>query len=319
MRTKRDEPRPLPGDPGPRPFTLREHARLVYRTVHTSLETRRERRRGVGLLGLARSIFPAVRDPVFLLGSPRSGTTFLGACFEGLPSFSYHFEPVATKAATRAVWSGAWSERGSAAYFRRVYRWLLRLHCEGGRRFVEKTPRIVFIGDFLARTFPNAKFVHIVRDGRDVAVSWAEKPWLRRDSAGSGRYEAGGYPCGPYPHFWVEPDRVRAFCETTDAHRCAWGWRRHVEAGLDLESALGPGRVLRVRYESLAKDPEEESRRIAAFLGGLTPEDLDGLLNATRRVRSGSIGRWRTLLSELDTALVTGECGNLLKSLGYDD
>ena len=126
-----------------------------------------------------------------------SGTTFLGSCVGRMPEVSYHFEPRLTKAAARCVYDGSWSERRCATVFRVYYASLLLAGLHGGRRFAEKNPENSFIVPFLAQVFPDAQFVHIMRDGRDAAVSHAEQPWLAAASAGSGRRGRGGQLWGP--------------------------------------------------------------------------------------------------------------------------
>lgn len=56
----------------------------------------------------ARALDPRLRRPVFIIGAPRSGTTFLGNSLGRLPEISYHFEPRLTKAAARCVYDGSW-------------------------------------------------------------------------------------------------------------------------------------------------------------------------------------------------------------------
>ena len=132
----------------------------------------------------AHALDPRLHRPVFIIGAPRSGTTFLGNCIGRLPEISYHFEPRLTKAAARCVYDGSWSERRSAMVFRLSYSALLLAALDGGIRFAEKNPENSFVVPFLASAFPAAQFVHIVRDGRDAAVSHAEQPWLAAASAG---------------------------------------------------------------------------------------------------------------------------------------
>ena len=114
-------------------------------------------------------------------------------------------------------------------FFRMVYRWLMRIYLDGDLRFAEKTPRNAIHVDFLVRQFPDAKFLHIVRDGRASALSGSKKPWMAAGAYQHGKkitYEPGGEVCGPFPRFWVEPNRAQEFLETTDIHRNAWAWRR---------------------------------------------------------------------------------------------
>src|SRR6516164_11867359 len=87
-----------------------------------------------------RALDPRLHRPIFIVGAPRSGTTFLGSCIARLPEVSYHAEPRLTKAAAQHVYEGVWSERSSAAVFRISYSALLLATLEGGRRFAEKNP-----------------------------------------------------------------------------------------------------------------------------------------------------------------------------------
>ena len=134
-----------------------------------------------------RALDPRLRRPVFIIGAPRSGTTFLGNSLGRLPGISYHFEPRLTKAAARCVYDGSWSARRGGTVFRLSYGALLLATLDGGYRFAEKNPENSFLVPFLAAEFPDAQFVHIVRDGRDATVSHAEQPWLHADSAAAVR------------------------------------------------------------------------------------------------------------------------------------
>ena len=49
----------------------------------------------------AQALDPRLHRPIFIIGAPRSGTTFLGSCLGRMPEVSYHFEPRLTKAAAR--------------------------------------------------------------------------------------------------------------------------------------------------------------------------------------------------------------------------
>jgi hypothetical protein len=254
---------------------------------------------------------------VFVLGAPRSGTTFLGSCVGSLPDVSYHFEPRVTKALAREVYRGGTPERRSARRFRTTYRLLQLAAGHGGRRFVEKTPENCFIVPFLRNTFPDATFIHIIRDGRDVAVSHAEQPWLSARSAGGRSRGRAGTTWGPWARWWVEPDRVEEFAAASDITRTAWAWRRFTEAALADLSALPAEQVLTVRYEDVVRDPESAAVTLATFLGH--PMPADSLRTALLRADPRSIGRWRAALDEQGRADVEREAGGLLRELGYLD
>ena len=293
--------------------------RLTVLTARGLVSDRRERRRERSghprRRPTAAVLSPRLREPVFVLGAPRSGTTFLGSCIGALPEVSYHFEPRVTKAAARQVFEGTWSERRAARVFRTSYRLLLLAAGDGGRRFVEKNPENCFVVPFLVRAFPDARFVQIVRDGRDVAVSHAEKPWLAAASAGSGRRGRGGQAWGPWARWWVEPERAAEFEAASDLTRTAWSWRRFTSAARTALAELPPERVLTVRYEELVTDPEQAARTLAAFFGHAEPPE--SLRAALARADAGSVGRWRGALDAEGLADVEREAGPLLRELGY--
>ena len=99
----------------------------------------------------------------------------------------------------------------------------------GKPRYADKTPHYVSHLSLLAARFPEARFVHVVRDGRDVALSLLDVPW--------------------------GPDTIE---------EAALHWRRRVLEG---RAAGLPGdRYREVRYEALVADPERELRALAAWL-----------------------------------------------------
>jgi hypothetical protein len=91
----------------------------------------------------------------------------------------------------------------------------------------------------LAQAFPGARFVHIIRDGREVAASWREA--------------------------WWGPEDV-----LVTAHE----WRRKIRRSRSTARRLPDGSVLEVRYASLVAQPQKELARIIDFLGESMHADL---------------------------------------------
>jgi hypothetical protein len=306
-----------------RPPTLQLNAwRLASLTARGVASDRRERgREGVPnsappSAGRAALLDLRLRAPVFVLGAPRSGTTFLGSCLGALPEVSYHFEPRVTKAAARQVYEGLWSEKHAARVFRSSDRILLLAAGEGGRRFAEKNPENCFIVPFLSRAFPDASFIQIIRDGRDVAVSHAEKPWLSSRSAESGQRGRSGQAWGPWARWWVEPERTEEFAQVSDVTRTAWSWRRYTDAARAHLADLPSERVLTLRYEDVVRQPDAAADSLAGFLGHETAPA--SLREAFARADPGSVGRWRRSLDDQALADVEREAGGLLRELGYE-
>jgi hypothetical protein len=167
---------------------------------------------------------------------------------------------------------------------------------QGKARWGDKTPGYVEHIDRLAGWFPDARFVHVVRDGRHVAASLAERSWGSR-TAVSGA-------------FW---------------------WVRKVRAGRRAGERLGPERYLEVRLEDLVAEPEVWVERLCTFLG----EAYDpSLLRYHERVAgsgrplpeqerhlvlppTAGLRDWRARLSDADAAAVEAVCSRALAELGY--
>jgi Sulfotransferase family len=265
-----------------------------------------------------RFMWPALERPIFLIGSPRSGTTFLGSCLSTLLEVSYHHEPIATKAAARYVYENEWSFDQSKAFYRSIYRWLLRIHGEGHLRFVEKTPRNCLIVPFLQQAFPKAQFIYLVRDGRDAALSHSQKPWLQAAMANSGKREPGGYLYGPYARFWVEQNRRSEFESTSDLHRCIWNWRVFNQHAIATLAMLSSQSLLRINYEDLVVTPQAVGETILRFLGIDNDQSRTALMQALQQARPDSVGAWQRQLSPAQIQLIHQEAGSCLATLGYN-
>jgi hypothetical protein len=173
---------------------------------------------------------------------------------------------------------------------------------QGKPRWGDKTPMYMQHLPLLARLFPEARFVHLIRDGRDAALSFL------------------GVPPGIMTRTWWQPRSAVDF---------ACQWRTEVEAAQRLGRRVGPERYLEVRYEALVADAPGELRRICAFANlpfedemlayagavdvSAKPHQQRLLQPPTRNVRD-----WRTDLAEEDARAFEGVAGDLLRRLGYD-
>lgn len=240
---------------------------------------------------------------VFVVGCPRSGTTFLGRALGSLPGFVDLGEVAPLKAAIPEL---AGADAGAAApRIRRTLDRTRRYGLVGARRAVEQTPETVFVAAAALRAYPRARVVHLVRDGRDVVCSLLERGWLNAARTGA---DDAGLAYGPSPRFWVEPGRREEFRTVSDARRAAWAWRRYVTAGRELgESAF------ELRYERLAAEPDAVAAELAASLDA--PEAP--LARALRAAHGASVGRHGADLTAEQLADVTAEAGETLEKLGY--
>jgi sulfotransferase family protein len=260
----------------------------------------------VGMRGgrarLAR-VLPREDRVVFVVGCPRSGTTFTGGALGAQPGWVDLGELPVLKAAVPELVELPAEEQ--AARVRRIVQRVRTLAGVGGLRGVEQNPETVFVLPAALRGFPQAWGVHVLRDGRDVVCSLLERGWLR--SGRTGRDDAG-QSYGRHARFWVEPERREEFEEASEARRAAWAWRRYVST-----ARIPSERVLELRYEGLVDDPAAEAERIAAALDG----DRDALARAFADAHGESVGRWRRDLTSEQLADVEAEAGDLLAALGY--
>src|SRR5262249_51872034 len=156
---------------------------------------------------------------VFVVGCPRSGTTFVGRAIGSLPGFVDFGEVT--------PWKAALPERPSAGELRTILERIRRIGLAWGLRGVEQTPETAHVLGAALEAYPQALAVHALRDGRDVVCSLLERGWLSADTEGR---DDARLPYGSQPRFWVEPERSEEFAQVSDARRCAWAWRRYVEA-----------------------------------------------------------------------------------------
>lgn len=259
----------------------------------------------------------AIRRPVFILGCPRSGTTFLGSLLGTLPAVSYYFEPPLLKYYTRLIYEGKVGLDDVRRVYSLVFRSLRFAVPGNGPRIVEKNPNHTWVAETLLKVFPDARFVLIERDGRDTALSLMKKPWHLRESAGCMQREPGGYLYGPHPHFYIEQERRQEYESASDLHRCIWIWRRHSEELMRLGSALPEESRFELRYEALVQDTQSSLGQLLAFLKEDDPISLGRATEAGKAASSASIGRWKNRLDAGDLDLIEREAGECLRALGY--
>jgi sulfotransferase family protein len=198
-------------------------------------------------------------------------------------------------------------ENGPPKHYARFVTEVFDLHGEiKGKRLVgEKTPRYVRHLPTLHELWPHARVVHLIRDGRDVALSVLE--WSRAER------NVGRFPT------WDE-DPV-----TTAALYWEWSVRLGREAG----ALIAPDRYYELRYEVLVADPERECRRLCDFLAlAYDPAMLRFHEGRTRskpglsakkawRPITAGLRNWREQMAPGDVARFETAAGELLDELGY--
>jgi hypothetical protein len=241
---------------------------------------------------------------IFVVGSPRSGTTFMGRVLGAQRGCVDLGEVKPIKAAIpRLV---ALPDENAARQFRRILERVRRLGFASRLRGVEQTPETSFVLGAALRAFPEGRAVHMLRDGRDVVASLLERSWLSDTRLGG--TDDVGQAYGGHARFWVEEDRREEFLRSSEATRAAWAWRRYATA-----ASASSERTLEVRYEELVADPRRVAERLAEHLD----LDADSLARSLSEAHGESVGRWQRDLTPEQVADVEREAGELLVRLGY--
>jgi len=187
----------------------------------------------------------------------------------------------------------------------------------GKPRWGDKTPAYMLAQVRIGRALPEARFIHLIRDGRDVALSQTE----------------------------------RALNEQPPRNEQAARWVRRIEKAREQAGKLGGERYMEARYEDLVRDPEPILRRICGFIeldfdpamltyyegAAQRLEEMVGELASDGRQAAqpegyrianhapttkppdpSKLDKWRREMSEDDRALYEGEAATMLKELGYE-
>ena len=170
----------------------------------------------------------------------------------------------------------------------------------------EKTPDYVRRLPLLHQLFPEAKIIHIIRDGRDVALSLMD--WATEKKG---------------------PGRMAMWNDSPLGTSALW-WAWQVRQGRDAAAQLKSGTYREVLYEQLVADPAGELQRLASFLGlpysdAMTrfhegKQRSDPKLSAKKAWLPATSGLrdWRSKLSDGDIALFESLSGDLLSDIGYN-
>ena len=166
-------------------------------------------------------------------------------------------------------------------------------------RWGDKTPSYVKEIERLHQVFPQAKFIHIIRDGRDVYLSLRRKKW-----------------------------------HGTTVEEIAEYWCEMVNAGIESGRALGHPYYLEVAYEDLVLKSEETLTQICAFLGEEYHERMLGFYKSAgteisplerqvkfhektkRPPQNSDVFRWRTEMNWIQLALFEERAGAVMEHVG---
>lgn len=193
-----------------------------------------------------------------------------------------------------------------------------------GRLLCYKEPFLGWaIGPFAAE-FTGAKFIHIVRDGRDNADSLvrsypnALSDKVLRDPAlaTQNNSEIGTFTmqAGIAVPWWVRDGDVDHFIGGSQFIRSVVMWNEIERRAMAALDGFGPDRGLRIRYEDLADPGYDLPKRICDFLGRETPSSLR---RYSQKAHATSVGIHRDRHSASERDLAWSIAGETLTDLGY--
>ncbi|MGH3017415.1 MAG: sulfotransferase family protein [Gaiellaceae bacterium] len=260
--------------------------------------------------------------PFFLLGHDRSGTTMLRLILDrgavAVPPESMFLLDVDPEQPADEVLRAAWNHprvqlwglageppalpaglNGMDAFrFAVSAPFVAYAEREGKGRWGDKTPAYIGHVDRLAAIWPDARFVHLIRDGRDVALSVMDVPFGPNNAWAAGR-----------------------------------SWARAMRQGHKAAERY-PGRVLEVRYEDLVSKPAETVAALCDFLGLDYSDDMLAIEQTDRSkvvadqsawftnvwsgITTAAVGKWRTELTPRQIETFEAVAGDELRALGYE-
>ena len=171
----------------------------------------------------------------------------------------------------------------------------------------DKTPGYARRIKTLHNLWPKARFIHLIRDGRNVCLSVVN--WKRRIGDFTTRF----------PTWNEDPISTVAL----------W-WEWHVQMARDAGHLLGPELYYEIRYESLVTNPAEECERLCSFLGVSYDDCMLRFHEGRTKTDSGlspkkawipikpGLRDWRRQMAARDIEIFEAVVGHLLDELGYE-
>jgi hypothetical protein len=171
---------------------------------------------------------------------------------------------------------------------------------QGVRRWAVWGPDNLLFMHVIKSQMPDARFIHMIRDGRDVALSMNAEGFIR-------------------PFAWARNNSLLV----AGLH---WQWK--VRGGRSQAKVIAPD-YLEVRFESLIDNPQQVVSRVSQFVGCKLDYDqiqqsAVGAVKSTNSTfksqgeASNPVGRWRRLLAHDQITALESCIGDLLQELGYE-
>jgi hypothetical protein len=250
---------------------------------------------------------PTLEKPIFMIGCPRSGTTIAQKLFATHPW-------VADWSEAGQIWDPvdyynpeadhAWdADRVTEADARRLharFEWYRQTHKK--QRFLNKHPRNSVRLDYIRTVFPDAFFIHVIREGRAVVSSILTKI--------QGEPDQRNIPFGNF----CKPPHWREYLHDDPVEQAAFQWREITRYILDRRDTLG-NRYHEFRYEDMCARPQEVFEQ--AFRNVDLPISEVILSTIPQRLKNMN-HKYGETLSQEQIHTINAIQGDLLRQLGYE-
>ena len=216
---------------------------------------------------------------------------------------------------------------------------LQRKLAKSGKKIVgDKTPASnAKVIKEISEVCPQAKVIHVIRDGRDVEVSRTHHRWNKTVDQG-GVVNLRDEEAERREAYRNTPEKLKeiGMFDEEDLRKRARAWKNLVKGISNDGPVLMGEHYIEVRYEDMLEDTPAEMRRLLKFLGADTDEEIvrqcvqqssfenvsggrqRGEEDSTSALRKGVAGDWKNVFSEKDKQIFKEEAGNVLVDLGYE-
>jgi hypothetical protein len=231
---------------------------------------------------------PPSRRRIFVMGTGRSGTCWLGDLLGTHPSIQSFVEPrpvfdLVTAIAIDPRRKGSLLESVLGEYDR-LFDLAQPLH------FADKTHPVLWLAEEIAARFDDSRFIAMLRDVEPTVASMLQHRGVRRWCEQWVRYPV------PNRFLGITPANLEWYKRASILERCVARWWAHHKEVLRLASILG-SRLLVIRYESLVMDTRLNLAKVAEFLGL-----EEAFPEAT--AKDESLFKWKDYLTENDIASI---------------
>ena len=285
-----------------------------------------------------------------VLGSPRSGTTYLMRLLNTLPEaacligtiISTSIPQIARQKIDPVIYNAlaVGFERSLDAYLHSaqfnsrasaLQKWFnapdglgnLMRAAKGKReikRMIFKEPFLAFAPDFVDHALPDAKVIYIYRDGRDVANSLLRTYDVLSDESlkqlFASEMRLGRKVDDRYVPWWIEAGEEDLFLASKPYVRAIWMWKHMVSycnAFYDQPHMKASGRIMMLKYEDLMHHPREYGKAILEHLGA---EPSAGYHKMLKVAHAKSIGKYKKR-DRAEIAAAEQIAGPELSAYGY--